>query len=165
VLNSFSRSWYRFSKQLVFIQSTADPCLLIRNDKDLGLVIIAIYVDDCYAIGHESALLDSIKQIQEQGLKVKVENDLHDYLSCEVVFNDDKTKAWLRQPHLAKRLEKSFKDFVKSKRNHNFLTPGTPGFNVVRPKTEAEKSLRRIRQYIVPLWEFYYSSSNILDRI
>ena len=126
-------------KSIGFMQSTADPCLMVRNDKDLGLVIIAIYVDDCYAIGHEAALLDTIKKIQESGLKVKVENDLHDYLSCEVVFNNDKTKAWLGQPHLIKRLEKSFTEFIESRKKYNFLTPGTPGFNVVRPKTEEEK--------------------------
>ena len=126
-------------KAIGFIQSTAYPCLLIRNNKDLGLVLIAIYVDDCYAIGHEAALIDTIQQIQDQGLKVKVKNDLHDYLCCEVVFNSDKTKAWLGQPHLAKRLEKSFKEFVESRKNYNFLTPGTPSFNVVRPKSEEEK--------------------------
>ena len=99
-------------KSIGFMQSTADPCLMVRNDKDLSLVIIANYVDDCYAIGHEAALLDTIKKIQESGLKVKVENDLHDYLSCEVVFNNDKTKAWLGQPHLIKRLEKLFTEFI-----------------------------------------------------
>jgi hypothetical protein len=38
--------------------------------------------------------------IQQKGLKIKVENEMSDYLSCEVLFNKDCTKAWLGQPHL-----------------------------------------------------------------
>ena len=126
-------------KSIGFIQSPVDPCLLIRVDKELGMVIIAIYVDDCYAIGHEKALVNTIEKIRESGLKVKVENDLSDYLSCEVAFNADRTKAWLGQPHLVKRLEKSFQDFIESSRKYDFRTPGTPGFKVVRPKSDDEK--------------------------
>jgi hypothetical protein len=79
-------------KSIGFKQSNADPCLLIINDVKLGIVIIAVYVDDCYAIGEKPALVDMIKSIQNNGLKVKVENNLSDYLSCEVMFNKERTK-------------------------------------------------------------------------
>jgi hypothetical protein len=92
----------------------------MKNDTKLGIVIIAVYVDDCYAIGDEPALVDMIMSNQNNGLKVKVEKDLSDYLSCEVMFNKGRTKAWLGQPHLIKRLENSFSDFIKSDKNYDF---------------------------------------------
>lgn len=101
--------------------------------------MIAIYVDDCYAIGHKAALEDMILKIRKSGLKIKVENDLSDYLSCEVAFNASRTKAWLGQPHLVKRLEKSFQDFIASSRNYDFRTPSTPGGKIIRPKNDDEK--------------------------
>jgi hypothetical protein len=78
------------------------------------VVIIAVYVDDFYAIGHEPALNNMIDKIQQKGLKIKVENELSDYLSCEILFNKERTKAWLRQPRLVKRLEQSFSNYVKA---------------------------------------------------
>jgi hypothetical protein len=126
-------------KSIGFTQSTADPCLLMKKDDALGMVIIAVYVDDCYAIGHEPALQETIRLIQLNGLKVKVEDNMTDYLSCEVVFNKECSKAWLGQPHLVKRLEKSFTEFISSTKNYDFRTPGTPSFNVVRPKIDSDK--------------------------
>jgi hypothetical protein len=84
------------------------------------MVIFVMYVDDCYAIGHEPALQETTRLIQLKGLKVKVEDDMSVFLSCEVVFNKDKTKAWLGQPHLMKRLEKSFSKFISSVKNYDF---------------------------------------------
>jgi Reverse transcriptase (RNA-dependent DNA polymerase) len=126
-------------KTIGFQQSKAEPCLLTRNDTKLGLVIIAVYVDDCYAIGNKAALQDTIKKLQEAGLKVKVEKYLTDYLSCEVIFNKNRTRAWLGQPHLVKRLEKSFKDFIQTSKQYSFRTPGTPGMKIVQPKSDDEK--------------------------
>jgi Reverse transcriptase (RNA-dependent DNA polymerase) len=126
-------------KSIGFQQSKTEPCLLMNRDNKLGLVIIAVYVDDCYAIGDKAALLEVIQQMQSKGFKLKVENDLSDYLSCEIIFNKDKTKAWLGQPNLIRRLETTFKDFVKSQKNSSFRTPGTPGMNILRPKNDDEK--------------------------
>jgi hypothetical protein len=49
------------------------------------------------------------------------------------------TKAWLGQPHLIKRLENAFADLIKSDKNYDFRTPGTPGMNMIRPKTDDDK--------------------------
>ena len=89
-----------------FEQSLADPCLMIQRDK-LGVVYMALYVDDIYASGNEEALNDSIIGLRKY-FKIKVADDLKDYLSCEIIFNKDKTKAWLGQPHLIKNLENKF---------------------------------------------------------
>jgi hypothetical protein len=126
-------------KSIGFSQCKSEPCLLIKDDNDLGVVINAVYVNDCYAIGKEPALNDMIDKIQQKGLKIKVENELSDYLSCEILFNKNRTKAWLGQPHLVKRLEQSFSDYVKSTKNYAFKTPGTPGMNTVRPKRDDDK--------------------------
>jgi Reverse transcriptase (RNA-dependent DNA polymerase) len=74
-------------KSIGFSQCKADPCLLIKEINDLGVVIIAVYVDDCYAIGHEPALNDTIQKKHEKGLKIEKENKLSDYFSCEILFN------------------------------------------------------------------------------
>jgi hypothetical protein len=60
-----------------------------------------------------------------------VENSLADYLSCNILFNKDKTRAWLGQPHLIKNLEKKFGDAVTSLQKYR--TPETPGQEIVRP--------------------------------
>jgi hypothetical protein len=131
--------------ELGFEQSSADPCLMIRRDKH-GVVYMALYVDDIYASGDESALDDSIIGLRKH-FKIKVVDDLTDYLSCEIRFNKDKTKAWLGQPHLVKNLEKKFGDLVKS--SQKYRTPGTPGQGVLRPKegderiTEADQTTYR----------------------
>lgn len=135
----FFKKFVEILKSIGFVQSTAEPCLLVKNDDKLGIAIIAIYVDDCYAIGDEIALNDMITKIQQKGLKIKIENDLSDYLSCEIVSNKLRTKAWLGQPHLSKRLENSFSDFISTKKNYLFKTPGTPGLNMIRPKNDNEK--------------------------
>jgi len=89
-----------------------------------------------------------------------------DYLSCEVKFNEDKTRAWLGQPHMIKKIEKVFGEKVarlreyktrawlgqphmikkiekafgeKVSRLREYKTPGTPGFGIVRPKDDSEK--------------------------
>jgi hypothetical protein len=47
------------------------------------------------------------------------------------------SKAWLGQPHLIKKLERSFGQY--NKRLYKYLTPGTPGYTIVRPVTIEDK--------------------------
>ena len=63
-------------------------------------------------------------------LVLKIENNLKDYLSCEVKFSKDMKKAWLGQPHLIKNLEAKFGDRVRDMREYK--TAGTPGFQILR---------------------------------
>ena len=72
-----------------------------------------------------------ISDLQFHGFKLKVEDKPTDYLSCEIIFNNDKTCAWLGQPHLLKKMEASFSDFVRT--SSRYLTPGTPSTSVQRP--------------------------------
>jgi hypothetical protein len=72
------------------------------------MVYIALYVNNCYCVGHKEAIQDTITKIIADGFDVKVEDDLTYYLSCNMLFNKNKTKAWLGQPHLIKNLGKKY---------------------------------------------------------
>ena len=65
---------------------------------------------------------------------VKVTETVSDCLSCEITCNEDRTKAWLGQPHMIKRIETTFGDKVKGSKEAT--TPGTPGRQVIRTKDE-----------------------------
>ena len=39
-------------------------------------------------------------QIEQEGLVLEVEEDLHDCISCEIVFLGDRKRAWLRSDNL-----------------------------------------------------------------
>ena len=80
-------------KSIGFEGGDVDPCLFVKKDDKLGLVYIALYVDDNLLVGHTLAVDDVIKKMKEKGLILKVENDLHDYLSCKIVFSEDNKKA------------------------------------------------------------------------
>ena len=44
------------------------------------------------------------------GLVLKIEDDLKDYLSCEIKFSGDIKQAWPGQPNMISNLEKKFGD-------------------------------------------------------
>ena len=124
----FYKKWIAILQSIGFKQSLADPCLLIRKS-ELGLVLIGAYVDDNYTVGHEAAIKETIELIKKSGFNVTVEDELSDYLSCKIQFDKKKTKAWLGQPHLIKKLDKKFGDLVKGLQKYR--TPGTPGQGIV----------------------------------
>jgi Reverse transcriptase (RNA-dependent DNA polymerase) len=127
----FFKKFIRIMTNIGFKQSVVEPCLLYKKDEN-GIVITAIHVDDCYMIGHRKALDQTVKDIEAAKLTVKVEHNTKDYLSCEIVFDKEKKKAWLGQPHLVKRLENKFESLLKGS-HVKYKTPGTPGYNIVRP--------------------------------
>ncbi len=47
-------------------------------------MIVAKYVDDNLIVGNPEAIEDTIEQLKKNGFVVKVEDDLKDYLSCEI---------------------------------------------------------------------------------
>lgn len=128
-----SRQYYkRFAavlRKIGFTGGDVDPCIFMKQSK-LGKCYIATYVDDNLIIGHKKAIEDAVCQIRKEGLVLKIENDFHDYLSCEIVFSPDKNRAWLGQPHLIANLEEKFGKQVEGLRK--FMTPGTPSLNMIR---------------------------------
>jgi len=80
-----------------------------------------------------SALVEFLfKQLKKRNINYTVEHDLKDYLSCEILFNKSRTKVWLGQPHLLKKLRTLFAD--KISHLTNYATHGTPGQTISRPK-------------------------------
>ena len=55
-----------------FKGGSADPCLLIKQDK-LGIVMLGIYIEDCLCIGNKAAIDKVIGDLQAKGLTLKVE--------------------------------------------------------------------------------------------
>ena len=122
-------------REIGFKGGYADPCLLTRKT-DKGICYIALYVDDCYCAGTTDAIEEVIKELQspKHGYTLKLEYDMTDYLSCHIAFSKKRDKAWLGQPHLIAKLEKTFKDLVKDLTTYK--TPGTPHQGILRIKNE-----------------------------
>ena len=95
-------------KQIGFEGGEVDPCLQVRESTKFGRVYIALYVDDNLIVGKEEAINEVIQELRDEGFTLKIEDDLKDYLSCEIEFIKNKKSAWLGQPHLTANLEKSF---------------------------------------------------------
>ena len=138
----FFRLMVRLLKKEGFQQSAADPCLLIRRDGK-GTVMISLYVDDCFVIGDKEALEEFKRIINKLPITVTYTDGLKDYLSCEIVFSDDRKKAWLGQPHLIKKLEATFGEDVS--KLQRYKTPGTPGGRLLKP-SERDSTLDESRQ-------------------
>lgn len=120
-------------KKIGFTGGDVDPCLFMKRSSK-GLVYIALFVDDNLLVGHPAAIKDAIEQMKRHGLILKIEDGLKDYLSCEIKLSDDRTKAWLGQPHLISNLQTKFGSRVMKMRNYK--TPGTPSLNMVRNTDE-----------------------------
>ena len=94
-------------KNLGFVGSNVDPCLY--NKKSMkGVVFVALYVDNNLIVENVKAIDDAILDLKNNGLVFKVMEGLQDYLSCEIIFSEDKKRAWLRQPHLIENMEKNW---------------------------------------------------------
>jgi hypothetical protein len=108
-----------------FQGSLVDPCLWIKH-LDQGIVIIAIYVDDCLIIGDDSNINEVIEELKGYNFGLKVEEHLSDYLSCQIITNLDDKMLFIMQPHLIKNLEVKFGAEILS----NYGMPGTPRFKL-----------------------------------
>jgi Reverse transcriptase (RNA-dependent DNA polymerase) len=131
----FYKKFTQILKEIGFEQSNAEPCLFHANKG--GRLLLILSVDDFYVVGSEEGLKYTRQSLENKGLKLKVEENVTDYLSCQLLFNKPKTIAWLGQPHLFKKMEKSYGHLITG--NKNFKTPGTPNYNIVRPINENEK--------------------------
>jgi hypothetical protein len=123
-------------KKIGFQQCRSDPCLFYRKD-DAGICVVLMYVDDNLCVGNPMALREVNKQVIEEGLENVIEKELTDYLSCEIKFNKDRMKAWIGQPHMARKIETMFGEEVSKKQVYK--TPGTPGLGLVKVQSEKEK--------------------------
>ena len=83
----FFRKLKKILEKLGFKASKADPCLLIKiNEK--GIIFVALYVDDYLCVGSKQVIDDLKLNIQET-FTTKIDDDLRDYLSCEIRLTKD----------------------------------------------------------------------------
>ena len=102
--------WRKFvdtikKKPFGFTFSPADPCILFKEN-NLGICIIIMYVDDMLIIGKREQIQEFATMIQKE-FSVKIQHNLADYLGCEFHMNKEKTKGWLGQLSIIKRLEQN----------------------------------------------------------
>jgi hypothetical protein len=86
-------------------------------------------VDDCLLIGKRDKIDELIVELKTSGFNLKVENNLTDYLSCQLIENAESKEILILQPRLINNSEAKFGDEVKSKRVYK--TPGTLRFKIV----------------------------------
>jgi hypothetical protein len=101
-------------KLIGFKGNKSDPCLLSKWTQD-GVIMIGIYVDDCLVIGKRDKIDEPIVYLKTSRFNLKVENNLTDYLSCQLVENAELKEILILQPHLINNLEAKFGDEVKNK--------------------------------------------------
>ena len=92
-------------------------------------MLIRLYIDDLLIIG-DDADIDKVIADMEKHFKVKVKENLKDYLSCKIRFNEEMKTAWIGQPHLIQKLQEKFEEEMKDR--GSFSTPGTPSFRIIR---------------------------------
>ena len=118
-------------KVIGFVSSKSDPCLLTKWDSNIeNVILIGIYVDDCLVIGKNDSI-DALIVELEKHFSLKVERNVVDYLSCNIIGMNKENKFVIIQPHLITRLEEKFNEETTNKRNYG--TPGTPRFKIQRP--------------------------------
>jgi hypothetical protein len=73
-------------KLIGFRGNKSDPCLLSKWTQD-GVIMIWIYVDDCLVIGKRDKIDELIVELKISGFNLKVEKNLTDYLSSQLIEN------------------------------------------------------------------------------
>jgi hypothetical protein len=71
-------------------------------------MMIGIYVDDCLVIGKRDGVDELIVELNTSGFNLKVENNLTDYLSCQLIENAELNEIMIFQTHLISNLEANF---------------------------------------------------------
>ena len=138
-----SRQWHKkmvkILKECGFKKSEVDPCLFLQKFHD-GKIYVAIYVDDNLVIGPKKGVKKTIDCLNSKGLSLKIQDNLKDYLLCNIKVNRENQQAILTQPHLIKNLEWKMGSVVKDMKS--YLTPGTPGMILVKiNKKEVESTV------------------------
>ena len=105
-----ARQWWKQFiaelKRLGFVQSLADPCLLIFHN-ERGVVYFVICIDDCIIISSIESLMKQFKQDAAKVFNIKELGELRKYLGC--FFDQHKNKIKIVQPKLIVSFTESFK--------------------------------------------------------
>jgi hypothetical protein len=69
--------------------------------------------------GKSDGIDELIVELNTSGFNLKVENNLANYVSCQLIEKAESKKLLILQPHLINNVEVKFGDKVKSKRVYN----------------------------------------------
>jgi hypothetical protein len=131
----FHKKFILVLKPISFVENKSDPCLLSSwNGKEV--ILISIYVDDWLVIGKEERIQWLIVELKRNGFNLKVESNLMNYLSCDIIEDKELNLIMIIQPHFINDLRDKFNGKILQKRS--FRTPGTPRFKVIRPNQYSE---------------------------
>jgi hypothetical protein len=125
--------------------------------------MIGIYVDNRLVIGKCNRIDGLIVELKRSGFNLKVENNLTDYLSCQLIENSGLKEILILQLHLINNLEAKFGDEAKNKRFYKTL--GTPRFKIVSSENDEGIIKPNLQSRCVLESEFCCVSSSILDLI
>ena len=122
-------------KNMGFKGGYPDPCLMQINNV-LGMIFIALYVDDFLCIGDKDAIASLEKELVNAGLQVKPPEELSNYLIWKININKEEGSAIFHQGRLIKNLNKLYGEQVKGLTTYK--VPGTPTVGLVRPTDKNE---------------------------
>ena len=114
---------------------------ILQRNRKKGKVFFGLYVDGNLLIGDPLAIEQATQELKEKKLVLKVDDNLNDYLSCDIRFSAKQDKAWIGQPHLIANLEDKFGEKVNKLRN--YVTPGTPSLSIVRNHSKRCQYLKK----------------------
>jgi hypothetical protein len=80
------------------------------------LALLGIYADNCLVIGKDMKIEKLIVDLKKNGLNMKIEHDLNDYLICLIIEDANLNQILILQPHFINSLEARFGKEVESKR-------------------------------------------------
>jgi hypothetical protein len=69
------------------------------DEKINHMIIIGIYIDDCFIIGKKESIDCLIDELKKHELNLKVEKNVNEDLSCCIEVSKDKAKLTMIQPH------------------------------------------------------------------
>ncbi len=99
----WNKAFHDYMEQIGFKQSTADPCVYIKNESTM--TILAVYVDDLIIITQTLDEMDKVKKNLEDKFKMKNMGQLHYCLGISVIQDDN--GIWLHQKqYILNMLEK-----------------------------------------------------------
>ena len=83
-------------------------------------MIILTYVDDNLVVGKKEEIRKFLdNEFSKTEFTFTVEDTLDDYLSCEVLIDKAEKRGWIGQPHMVKKIEKTFREEVKGLKNYH----------------------------------------------
>ena len=113
-----------------FVQSRAEPCLLLQFENGVLVIAIIIYVDDCVVVGKADDVKGAISMIRKR-FNIKVLGELREYVGAE--FERKEGKFLIGQEKLIMGMKDRF-----AVRKKDWVTPAAPG-KVLLEGTEGER--------------------------